>query len=323
MQLVSTPAPPSIYAPDAVQAAGAARVSPTVWAGCTFSGCRRRGAPHRRSCNVRLHDHGPGCTRLHWTSTCNASLFSEHLSNAPSVAVIRDPCTRFPSQFDHLRAMLPACYANSTWESTLDWLHSITSACRYIDSRADSRLQFSCVQRAITANFHCADSNLHQLVWWPQAFFIPSHAMTPCYDEQDLAENLHFAPQSSGALCNETDFGRRIRFNDNEHVTSIEAAHGKRSLKNTPPAVVTERHCTKIRDAVDASLWDRACRSSPTSQAPYLSSHQTHHQRKTRHRIWEMPLLMHLLIRYYLRLHVLLWSLWPLTHHNRQYPTAE
>jgi hypothetical protein len=157
---------------------------------------------------VEYHDHGDGCgTVLEnpkykgtvWsqvfgyipryepsdlaTTKCNATYVRTLFPDAEFKAVIRDPCQRFASVYEHLARAIRVKWIESNtlgqpWTDhtdLLDWINSTTQHCRWSGNDVDDT---HCFVKAISDNF----TSPHRVVLWPQAMFLEAQSKPICYN---------------------------------------------------------------------------------------------------------------------------------------------
>ena len=116
-----------------------------------------------KTCNthITVHDHADGCRNISW---CNASLLNP---NKTPFAVVREPCDRFASQFDALKAKKWLFHQHiKDLDSFLTWLEQV-SAVREINKYVRSS---------------------HRVILYPQSLFVSERSVIHCYPFKELSE---------------------------------------------------------------------------------------------------------------------------------------
>ena len=131
--------------------------------------------------SVTVHNHIDGCKQLDW---CNGSALQGVLPTQPIFVTIRHVCSRFESQWAHMRVKLPKIFGPyETPEQLLKLLQNCTAGCP-----------------AGSAGVHCMVKRInllaaswpggHRVILWPQAFYMHRRAMPICYHPDFLEERI-------------------------------------------------------------------------------------------------------------------------------------
>ena len=210
---------------------------------------------------VVVHDHGDGCRDLSWCYGSHA-----HWQRLKSFTVMREPCDRFVSVVDHMRAEAPTFLRdaqpllgfknaqrerssdNFTIELFLDWLGAARNQLSSGRGCPRGGAGVLCTVRAVNAAYDRPE----RVVLWPQAFFTPPHAPVLCFS------HAHLANRVTNLVGNMVGDGCRVR---QPKVGEENPRVNTRPEARTSRAVLTKRLCGAIRELhdEDARLWDASC----------------------------------------------------------------